>query len=187
MQARARNRAIYVGTIASMLALTAGFVLAATVGSIPSPPAQGGGYTAAGTPPTNVATTGARLSQASASGAATTNTLASPHVLTVTTSSGSDALNLNAITAAGDYVQTVTITLTAGSPGVAASTEFSISIFIAGATGSPAVIYIETSATFGSNAVDTLDISFDMGTGSSGFTITSVSDLITQCSSVGTC
>ncbi|MCI4331084.1 MAG: hypothetical protein L3K19_04475 [Thermoplasmata archaeon] len=187
MQERARNRAIYIGTIASMLALTAGFVLAATVGTIPAPPAQGGAYTAAGTPPANVATTGARLTQAAATGAVTTNSLASPHVLTVTTSSGSDALNMNAISTVGDYVQTITITLTAGSPSVAANTEYSISLFIAGATGTPQLLYVETSATFGSGAVDTLDISYDMGSGSSGFTITAVSDLITQCSAVGTC
>ena len=86
MQQKSRARAIYLATIASMIALTAGFVMATTVGTITSPPAQGGGYTGAGTPPTGVATTSTKLSQAAATASATANTLASPKVLSVTTS-----------------------------------------------------------------------------------------------------
>jgi hypothetical protein len=187
MNNKGRARAVYLATVASMIALTGGFVMASTIGTIPSPPAQGGGYTSAGTPPAGVVNTATKLSQAGATGAATTNSLGSPKVLSVTTTSGTDTINVNAITASGDYVQTVTLTLTSGSPQVAASQEYAVSIFIGGATGTPQTTYIETSATFGSSAVDTVVFQYDIGNGTSSITITSVSDLITQCSSVGSC
>ncbi|MCI4317888.1 MAG: hypothetical protein L3J96_05060, partial [Thermoplasmata archaeon] len=96
-------------------------------------------------------------------------------------------IDVNAVAAVGDYVQTLTLTFTAGSPAVAASVEYSISIFISGATSTPQLVYLETSATFGSSAVDTVSFEYDIGNGSTPMTITSVSDLITQCSAVGTC
>ena len=190
MENRAPNRlstkAIYLATAAAMIALTGGFVMATTVSSIATPPAQGGGYTATGTPPAGVANTGVRMVQAGTTGVATTNTLAAPYQLTVTTTSGSDTVNINAVTA-GDFVETLTVTLTAGSPTVAASAEYAVSVFISGATSSPQTVYVETSGTFGSGAVDTVDFVYDMGSGSGSITITAVSDLVTQCSSVGNC
>ena len=183
---RLSTKAIYLATAAAMIALTGGFVMATTVSSISAPPAQGGGYTATGTPPAGVANTGVRMTQAGATAAATTNSLASPHQLTVTTSSGTDTVDVNAVTA-GDFVETLTMTLTAGSPNVAASAEYSVSIYIAGATSTPQVVYIETSGTFGSSAVDTISFVYDMGSGSGSITISAVSDLVTQCSSVGHC
>lgn len=186
MNNKSRARAIYLATIAAMIAMTGGLVMATTINSITSPPAQGGGYTAAGTPPAGVANTATSLAQASATVAATTNTLASPKVLSVTTTSGSDTVNLNGVTL-GDYVETLTVTLTAGSPQVAANQEYMVSVYIGGGTSSPQLVYIETSATFGSAAVDTVNFQYDLGSGSSAITITSVSDLITQCTAVGNC
>jgi hypothetical protein len=187
MRRKWSNRAIYLATAAAMVALTGGFVLATTVTSISAPPPQGGGYTSAGTPPAGVATTATRLSQASATALATTNSLSGPASLTATTSPATDTIHVNAVGAVGDYVQTVTLTFTAGSPQVAQNQEYEVSIYIDGATSTPQVVYVETATGFASPAVDTVNFEYDVGSGSSSITITAVSDLITQCSAVGTC
>ncbi|HEY6238251.1 MAG TPA: hypothetical protein VIZ68_03595, partial [Thermoplasmata archaeon] len=70
---------------------------------------------------------------------------------------------------------------------VAANTEYEVSIYIAGSTSAPQVVFVETGPSFASPAVDTVSFVYDMGSGSGTITITAVSDLITQCSAVGTC
>lgn len=187
MGEKLKRRAIYLTTIAAMIAMTGGFVVATTITSIATPPGQGGAFGSAGTPPAGVATTGMLISQASATAGATANSLGSPDALTATTSSVTDTVHVNAVGAAGDFIETVTVTLTAGSSAAPASTEYEISFMIAGSTSSPQLVFVETTGTFASPAVDTVALQWDMGSGSSSITITSVSDLVTQCSSVGTC
>lgn len=187
MRGKSQARTIYLVTIAAMIALTGGLVMATAIGPIATPPAQAGGYTSAGNAPSGVSTTGTSMSQAGATSAATTNTIAAPYVLTVTTTSGSDSVYLNQVTNVGDFVQTVTVTITGGSPGAPTSTEYAVSIYIGGATSSPTMVYVETSSTLGNGVVDTVSFVYDIGSGSTSVTISSVSDLVTQCSSVGTC
>lgn len=185
MAERWKRRAIYLTTIAAMVAMTGGFVLAATVSNLPSTP-QGGAFSSSGSAPTGVSTTSMVMAQASASGGATANSLASPAGLTAGTSSATDTINLNAVAAAGDFTETITVTISAAS-GATASTEYAISVMVAGATSTPQLVYIETSGTLASPAVDTVNLVWDLGTGTGGITVTSVSDLVTQCSAVGTC
>jgi len=187
MGERFRRRAIYLTTIAAMIAMTGGFVLATTISTITAPPPQGGGFAGTGTPPTNVATTAILMTQAAATSSATSSSIGAPAVLTAGGSSASDTFFVNGVATVGDFLETLTITFTAGSPDVAANTEYQISIYIAGSTSAPQVVFVETGASFASPAVDTVSFVYDMGSGSGTITITSVSDLITQCASVGTC
>jgi hypothetical protein len=182
MRRKWSNRAIYLATAAAMVALTGGFVLATTVTSITAPPAQGGGYTSAGAPPAGVQTTGTNLTQASATTSATPNSASSPHGLTATTSPVTDIVNVNAVAAKGDYIQTVTITFTGGSSGVGVNQAFEVSIYIGTAMTAPVLVYVVTSGSLGSGVVDTVNFEYDLGSGSSPITVSSVSDLITQCS-----
>lgn len=187
MGERTRRRAIYLATIAAMVAMTGGFVLATTISTITAPPPQGGGYTGQGTPPANVDTSGVLMSQASATAAISSSTINSPAVLTAGASSASDSYFVTSVASVGDFLETITVTFTAGSPAVAANTEYQLSIFVNGVTSTPVVFWLETGASFAAPAVDTVSIVYDLGSGSSNVTITSVSDLITQCSAVGTC
>lgn len=187
MGERLRRRTIYLATIAAMVAMTGGFVMATTISTITAPPPQGGGYTGAGTPPAGVATSSVLISQATGTASASVSSINSPAVLTATSSSALDTYNINAVLGAGDFLETITVTLTAGSPEVAASTEYAISIYINGVTSTPQTLWIETGSSFAAPALDTVSLVYDLGSGSSNVTITSVSDLVTQCPSVGTC
>lgn len=187
MGERLKRKAIYLTTIAAMIAMTGGFVMATTITTLTSPPGQGGGFAQTGTPPAGVTTVGTLMVQAAGSASATVNSLASPSTLTAGASSASDSIFVNDIGSAGDFLQTITVTFTAGGAGAAASTEYELSINVAGSTTGPQLVFIETSSAFASPAVDTVTLEWDMGTGVGGITITSVSDLITQCPSVGNC
>lgn len=174
-------------TVAAMIAMTGGFVLATTISTITAPPAQGGGYTNQGSPPVNVLTSGVLLAQASATQAASSSSISAPSVLTATASSANDNYFVTSVANVGDFTETFTITFTAASPEVAANTEYQISIYVNGVTSTPQVFWLETGPSFAAPAVDTVSVVYDLGSGSSNVTITSVSDLITQCTSVGTC
>jgi hypothetical protein len=186
MGEKLKRRAVYLTTIAAMLAMTGGFVLATTITALTVPPAQGGGFTTTGTPPAGVANSQILIVQAPATAAATTNSLATPMALSAVTTSTTDVVDVNAIATVGDFVQTVTLTFTAAG-GAPAATEYAISIQIAGSTTAPQILYIETNSGFASPGVDTVEFQWDLGSGAGGITITSVSDLITQCPSVGVC
>jgi hypothetical protein len=185
MKERLKRKGIYLATIAAMIAMTGGYVMATTISTLTAPPAQGGGYTGTGTPPAGVSTSRVLMAQAAASAGQTSNSIGSPAALTAGTSSVTDTVNVNAIAAAGDFTETVTVAFTGGT--VPASTEFEVSIYITGSTGAPQVVFVETSSSLASPAVDSVNFVYDMGSGSGSITITSVSDLITQCGSVGTC
>jgi len=187
MGERFRRRAVYLTTIAAMVAMTGGFVLATTISTITAPPPQGGGFASTGSPPANVATTNILMTQAAATSAATVSSIGAPTLLTAAGSSATDTFFVNGVATVGDFLQTMTITFTAGGPNVAPNTEYEISIFIAGSTSAPQIVFVETGASFASPAVNTVNFVYDMGSGSGTITITSVSDLITQCSAVGTC
>ena len=189
-----RRRTVYVATIVSMLAMAGGFVLAATVGGFTNaPPTQGGAYGTQGTGPSGVVSTGAQLSMASSAlattcGTATTSTNGVPDALTATTGATADTYCATAVTA-GHYVDTITITFT-GAAGAAAPDgyEYAITYFIGGVTASPTVIYVQTNSGLTTGGVDTLSIVYDLGSGSVSVTITSVSDLLTQCTTTaGAC
>ena len=187
MAPKMKRRAIYLMTIAAMVAMTGGFVLATTITVLTAPPAQGGGFASTGTPPAGVANSQILISQAALPAIATTNSLGLPAGLSAGATSATDTVNVNAIAGVGDFIETVTLTFTAGVSGAPASTEYAISIQIAGSTSAPQIVYVETNSAFAPSAVDTVNFNWDMGSGSLGITITSVSDLITQCPTVGTC
>lgn len=174
-------------TVAAMVAMTGGFVMATTISTITAPPPQGGGYTGQGTPPANVLTSGVLMSQAGATAGISSSTISGPAVLTATSSSAGDSYFVTAVANVGDFLDTITVTFTAGSPAVAANTEYQVSIYVNGVTGTPITFWLETGPSFAAPAVDTVSVVYDLGSGSSNVTITSVSDLITQCSAVGTC
>lgn len=186
MGPKTKRRAIYIATIAAMVAMTGGFVLATTITALSSPPAQGGGFATTGTPPAGVANSEILISQAGTPAVATVNSLGAPAGLTATTGTTVDFVYLNTVVNPGDFVETVTLNFTAAA-GAPAGTEYAISIQIAGSTPAPSVVYVETNSGFTGAGVDSVNFVWDMGTGASGITITSVSDLVTQCPSVGYC
>ncbi|GEM_PF-4062336 len=186
MAQKMKRRAIYIATIAAMVAMTGGFVLATTITALSSPPAQGGGFATTGTPPAGVANSEILISQASAPAVTTINSVAVPAALTATTGTTIDTIHLNTVVNPGDFLEILTLNFTAAA-GAPASTEYAISIQIAGSTGVPQIVYIETAAGFTGAGIDSVNFVWDMGSGSGGITITSVSDLVTQCPSVGYC
>jgi hypothetical protein len=186
MGEKIKRRAVYMVTIAAMVAMTGGFVLATTITALTAPPAQGGGFATTGTPPVGVTNSEILISQAVAPAIATSNSIGVPAALTATTGNTTDVIDVNTVGAMGDFVETVTLTFSA-SLGAPASTEYAVSIVITGSTGAPQIVYVETNSGFSASGVDTVNFVWDMGSGSSGITISSVSDLITQCPSVGVC
>ncbi len=186
MAQKLKRRAIYVATIAAMVAMTGGFVLATTITALSNPPAQGGGFATTGTPPAGVANSEILISQAAAPAVLTVNSLGAPAALTATSGTAIDTINLNAVVNPGDFLEILTLNFTAAS-GALPSTEYAVSVQIAGSTGAPHVVYVETAAGFTSPGLDSVNFVWDMGIGAGGITITSVSDLVTQCPSVGYC
>src|SRR5579863_10192875 len=156
MAPKLKRRAIYLATIAAMVAMTGGFVLATTITALSSPPSQGGGFATTGTPPAGVDNSAILISQAGAPAAATVNSLAAPAALSATSGTTIDTVNLNAIVNPGDFVETVTLNWTAAA-GALASTEYAISIQIAGSTGAPHVVYVETASGFTGAGVDSVN------------------------------
>jgi len=186
MGEKTKRRAVYMVTIAAMVAMTGGFVLATTISAITAPAAQGGGFASTGTPPAGVTNSEILISQAAAPAVATSNSIGIPVALTATTGTSTDVVDVNNIGGLGDFVETVSLTFSA-SAGAPAGTEYSVSIVITGSTPTPQVMYVETSSLFAGSGVETVNFVWDMGNGATSITISSVSDLITQCSSVGSC
>ncbi len=187
MGERLRRRTIYLATVAAMIAMTGGFVMATTITTLTSPPPQGGSYAATGAPPAGVSTSAILILQASATSPVSTSSAGVPAILTATTATTTDFYYLNAVANVGDFLQKINLTITAGSPAPTANLEYQVQVFINGVTASPITLWVETSATFAAPGVQIVSVVYDLGAGSSPVTITAVSDLVTQCTSVGSC
>ena len=95
------------------------------------------------------------------------NSLGAPAALTATSGTAIDTINLNAVVNPGDFLEILTLNFTAAS-GALPSTEYAVSVQIAGSTGAPHVVYVETAAGFTSPGLDSVNFVWDMGIGAGG-------------------
>ncbi|HKS59182.1 MAG TPA: hypothetical protein VJS68_00195 [Thermoplasmata archaeon] len=173
-----RRRTVYAATIVAALAMIGGYVVATTISQVPQA-AQNGAF-GGSTNVAGVTTTAMQTSIAGSAMPASTATIGSPLALPATTQTVS--LNVNSI-AQQDYFEQVTISIV--NPGAGSSQGFEITLDVnTGVSATPVNVYVETNSGF-VGATITLNVNYDLGSGSGGITVSAVSDLITQCTMSG--
>jgi hypothetical protein len=178
-----RRRTVYAATIVAALAMVGGYVVAFTITPILQAP-QNGSFGAANTV-NGVNTPAMQLLIAGATNGPTTATQGSPFVLGA---SGTSTLYVNLVSQQ-DYFEQVTVTFAWGSTtatGVPANQGYEITLDVnLGGSSTPVNVFVISNPSFSSGTV-TLSLDYDVGSGSGGITVTSVSDLVTQCTMSGT-